>query len=321
MSSSTSSSKRVRRTATHLGCFGASLVAVAVVLFGASEALVRKQVNPQDEFISHARLFHSATSPHAAFGDSHVARGLVPVEGMVNLAYPSEGIEHIDWKVRRYFATRSPGRVVLQADPHLLAPYRLVNRLGNYPAKINSALNTAAWRPVTGEPRYRANLLNYWSSYIKQGGRLVSRIKVMDSGALLSPGDLSADDARLRTFSARKRIATHSIRPHPEVDRLMEVYRDLVDFLTHNGAEVCLVTFPLSPDYLSAAESRQSASAKGQHERVMAFFADQARKTGVRHADLRRLTADRSEFRDVDHLNGKAAKHYARAILDACYSG
>jgi hypothetical protein len=35
--------------------------------------------------------------------------------------------------------------------------------------------------------------------------------------------------------------------------------------------------------------------------------------------DLRALTSDRSEFRDVDHLNGGSAVKYGSAIMDACF--
>ena len=102
----------------------ATFAGVALLLFSASEALVRTSVLHQDEFIAHAHLFMAARDTDAAFGDSHVARGFYPPKGMVNLAYPSEGIEHMDWKVRSYFADKDPGRVIVQADPHLLAPYR-----------------------------------------------------------------------------------------------------------------------------------------------------------------------------------------------------
>ena len=320
MSSCTSSSDRPQRAIKHLGCFGATALVVAATLFGASEMLVRSKVSTQDEFINHANLFH--TSPHAnvAFGDSHVARGFVPPANMVNLAYPSEGIEHIDWKVRTYFARRKPGRIILQADPHLLAPYRVTNRLGNYPAKIKAAFNGQEWRPLTAEPRYRANLVNYWSSYIKQGGQLVSRIKVLENGALLSPGDLSSEDARLRAFNARRRITVHSIRAHPAVDRLMETYSGILEFLQARGADVCLVTFPVSPDYLNASETSQSNAAQRERRRVMRFFKAEAHKRGMQHADLRTLTSDRSEFRDVDHLNGAAAVRYSKAMMDACFT-
>jgi hypothetical protein len=315
MNSSTSSFSPRRA----LALFASVAASVGLSLFAASEALVRAEVEQQDEFVSHVRLFETSQAVDAAFGDSHVARGFVPPDGMVNLAYPSEGIEHLDWKIRTYFAARKPGRVIVQADPHLLAPYRLRNRLGDYPVRFAQVAAAKTWAPRIGEDRYRANLVNYWSSYVKSGGDLVSRIEVLENGALLSPGDLSADDARWRAYQTRVRIANHRVYPLPAVADRLKTYSGLLDFLGERGAEVCMANFPLSPDYRDAmAADGQGVSAR-EREAVLAFFEDEAKRTGARYVDLRALTSDRSEFRDVDHLNGGSAVKYGSAIMDACF--
>ena len=302
-----------------LALFASMAACVGLSLFAASEALVRAEVEQQDEFVSHVRLFRTSQAVDAAFGDSHVARGFVPPEGMINLAYPSEGIEHLDWKIRSYFAVRKPGRVIVQADPHLLAPYRLRNRLGDYPIRFAEVARGNVWSPRIGESRYRANLVNYWSSYAKSGGDLVSRVEVLDNGALLSPGDLSADDARWAAFQTRQRIASHLIYPAPAIAERLKTYAGLLDFLAERGASVCMANFPLSPDYRAAMQAEGQRETAREREAVLAFFEDQADRTGARYVDLRAMTSDRSDFRDVDHLNGDSAVKYSSAIMDACF--
>ena len=315
MNSSTSSFNPRRA----LVLFASVAASVGLSLFAASEALVRAEVEQQDEFVSHVRLFETSQAVDAAFGDSHVARGFVPPEGMINLAYPSEGIEHLDWKIRTYFARRLPGRVIIQADPHLFAPYRLRNHLGDYPARFAEVAKANEWVPRISESRYRANLVNYWSSYVKSGGDLVSRIKVLDNGALLSPGDLSTGDARWRAYQTRSRIASHRIHPMAAVAQRLETYSRLLDFLAERGARVCMANFPLSPDYRSAMQADKHADTTRERQAILTFFETEAERTGARYVDLRAMTSDRSEFRDVDHLNGASALKYGSAITDACF--
>ncbi len=302
-----------------MGLFVGVALATTVVLLSASELLVRAKIEPQDDFVSHVRLFNTSQATDAAFGDSHVARGFVPATGMINLAYPSEGIEHIDWKVRTYFANRSPGQIILQADPHLLAPYRLRNRLGDYPDRFTGSLGAENGALRVREPRHRANLVNYWSSFATGGGEIRSRINILENGAILSPGDLSKESDRWRTFQLRKRIASHRIHSTPVVAQRLEVYSNLLDFLVERGASVCMVNFPLSQEYRSAMNADLKLASKRERDAVLSFFETEALRTNARYVDLRDLSSDSSEFRDVDHLNGRAATKYGPTIMQFCF--
>ena len=335
--------------------FAAICAAALLALTLAAEALLRFAVEPRDEFAAHARLL-TGTAAHqsapgaqadappgapshappgapshapsgairsAAFGDSHAARGFVPPEGMINLAFPSEGIEHMDWKARRFFADRAPDRVLLQADPHLFAPYRLVSRLGDHPDRIAAAAAADPMRLRIADPRHRARLIGYARSWLAGGFALSSRIEVLANGAVLSPGDFSALPERRRALELARRIRVHSLGAGPYIDRrraeLQARWSALMDALTERGARICLATFPLSPAYRAAMAAQEGKEGQAARREVMAFFAAEAARTGARHVDLRGLTDDPADFRDADHLNGAAALRLGPAIARACF--
>jgi hypothetical protein len=295
-----------------------SFVVSAVVVFGASEVLLRYAVVPQDSFRAHIQLFNSAESSHAAFGDSHVARDFVPDSAMVNLAYPSEGIAHMDWKVRTYFNERQPGRVIVQADPHQFATYRLYGRLGNYPENFTEE-NPRRWQMFTLDPRLRPQLSALWWTFLTAGGKLESQIERRENGALLSKGDLSRVNPRRREFMARQRIDLHRRGDPESTAALMATYSQMLNFLHEGDATLCLVTLPLSPTYLQALDSRTSEPAKRSRHQLLEFFRNEAQRLGATYVDDQRSITARASFRDVDHLNFTSAPAYSRNLLRACF--
>jgi len=258
-------------------------LAGAIVLSGlgaASEWLVHARVLPEDDFLAHRSFFNFVEAGNVAFGDSHVARGFAPNGDFVNLAYPSEGIPHISWKVREYFARRIPTKVILQADAHLFSPYRLAVELGDYPATFSGDVKGL----LIAQPRYRGRLLGYWRAYLLSGGSLKSRIVRTASGALLSPGDLAQMSSRRRLYDARARVRVHNVSSGSELDRAKNNYAYLLDFLIQRGAALCLVSFPLSPDYLAALDETPLSTQMRRNE-LLEYFRDQARRVGARVRD------------------------------------
>lgn len=296
-----------------------SLAVSALVVFGASELLLRYAVVPQDSFRAHTQLFNSAKSSHAAFGDSHLARDFVPDSAMVNLAYPSEGIAHMDWKVRTYFNERRPGRVIVQADPHQFAAYRLYGRLGNYPRNFADE-NPRRWQMFALDPRLRPQLTALWWTFLTAGGKLESQIERRENGALLSKGDLSQVNPRRRELMARQRIDLHRLGDPETVAALMATYSQMLDYLHERGAPLCLVTLPLSPAYLQALDSVTSVPAKRSRKQLLEFFRTEAQRLGATYVDDQRSITAAASFRDVDHLNFTSAPAYSRNLLDACFA-
>lgn len=308
MSSFTSSSKR------SLLLYALTVPFVLAALLLASEWLVRAHVLPVEDFPAHRALYRSADVRNVALGDSHVARGFAPRNDFINLAFPSEAIPQTAWKARQYFSRRTPEKIILQADAHLFAPYRLTARLGNYPSLFADGVHGL----LITQPRYRARMVGYWSAFLRNGGTLKSKVERTSQGALLSPGNLSAVPERRRLYDARARVRTHRLRPHSRLSATTAEYIALVDFLAERGAELCFVSFPLSPDYRAALAEAPDAARAMRTER-MEFFRAQAERVGARYLDNQAIIFDRAAFRDVDHLNGTAAPHYAETLKSACF--
>ncbi|WP_299815510.1 hypothetical protein [uncultured Roseibium sp.] len=315
MNSSISSSDARTSLAVFVTVFFCGVLLLAV----ASEWLLRREVLPQDDFSAHKRLFQNAEQRNASFGDSHVARGLVPETGAVNLAYPSEGIAHIALKVRAYFAEKAPGTVILPADPHLLSSYRLANRPNpDYLEELNSPADPSWDKLLILDPRYRSRLAQLWLRYLLSGGELVSKVEILPNGAMLSPGDLSAPDSAWRAYASRDRVRLHRTGARKQVEAEKQLFSRLLDDLAEKGARICLVTFPLSPDYRNAMKATYSDQERSDWHKSLAFFEAEARRVGGRHVDLHAAVQDRSLFRDVDHLNSHGALIYSEEINRRC---
>ncbi|WP_165759869.1 hypothetical protein [Falsiruegeria litorea] len=259
----------------------AGTLAIAVL---ASEALLRTQVLPQDSYASHVSILETTDRSDVAFGDSRTARGFVAGEGFVNLAFPSEGISHMAWKVERHFAERQPGRVILQADPHLFAAYRLNRRFEPYPEF--SAEPAAATGLFVTDPRHRARLPGYWTRFVENGFSLESKVIQTPDGALLSPGDFSDLDPRAQMLQAKKRAITHRAGPSQQVMTAQAEYSKMLDALVERGADVCLVSYPVSQPYLDAV-----GYASQGHIR---FFKGESQRTGARYVDARSAVSNPS---------------------------
>ena len=161
MNSSTSSSRR------WLQIFFAIVVAATVGLLAASEWLIRAQVLRGDNFEWIAARLRDSTQPNAAFGDSHVAAvSDYNQKDFVNLGVGATTIRKMDQRVRYYFSKIKPGQVIIQADPHLFADYRLQAQ-GSYVPENYSRFRLRAF-----DPQHRGFMLDYWLTLLARRGQL-----------------------------------------------------------------------------------------------------------------------------------------------------
>ncbi|QAU38616.1 hypothetical protein XH86_13750 [Bradyrhizobium guangdongense] len=119
---------------------------------------------PHDNFEWISARLRNSTQPNAAFGDSHVAA--VPdynTADFVNLGIGATTIRKMDQRVRYYFGKIKPGDVIIQADPHLFAEYRLQAR-GDYVPE-----NYSEPRLRIFDPQHRGFMLGYWSAFLAKG--------------------------------------------------------------------------------------------------------------------------------------------------------
>jgi hypothetical protein len=292
-----------------------TLVLSLLLLAAATEWLVRTQVVPQDTFSKHLRLLQTTTQRDASFGDSHVARGFDASNGFVNLAYPSENIEYMYWKMRTFFDARPPGRVIVQADPHIFAPYRVNAPFRPY---VDSKPFKA---PVlySATARHRPQLIAYWSAFLNGFGQLESKVQQTENGALLSKGDLSAQPLRKRQAEARLRIQTHRHEQSQAVVIAQARYFEMISFLAAKGAQICLVSFPVSPDYIAALADADQQTTPSGHANAIQFFEEMAAQTGARYIDARAQITNLALFRDVDHLNVEGAGIFSSSLIRQCF--
>jgi hypothetical protein len=298
-----SSEHAPRQTATAaLRGFACFFFLSIVALFSASEWLVRTHVLPQDTLAAHRDLLATNTRPNAAFGDSHVARGFDAPQHFANLAYPSENIEEMIAKITHNYLHRAPGRVILQADPHLFSPYRVYGA---------ASASNAPQLPAIFSDRHRPRLLAYWEVFVRGKGTMDSKVTMTPNGSLLSGGDLSLDAPRRKQFDARTRAFWHRIIPSEAVTTAKARYAGLLDLLNEQGANVCLVSFPVSPAYRLAIAAA--------HAEQIAFFRAQAARVGARYVDARADVRPLHHFRDVDHLNIEGARAFSPTLLGRCF--
>ncbi|WP_194470117.1 hypothetical protein [Bradyrhizobium sp. CCBAU 51753] len=142
-----------------------SIVVTVVVTFGvASERLLRIYITPIDNYEWIASLLVSSSQPNAAFGDSHIAA--VPdynKPDFINLGIGGTTIRKMNDRVRYYYRNLQPGQVIIQADPHSFAEYRLEAQ-GSYVPEVYSA-----YRLRILDPRHRGFMLEYWKRFLLTG--------------------------------------------------------------------------------------------------------------------------------------------------------
>jgi hypothetical protein len=126
--------------------------------------MVRAYVLPGDNFEWISARLRDFNQPNAAFGDSHVAA--VPdfnKKDFVNLGIGATTIRRMNDRVRYYFGKTTPGQVIIQADPHLFAEYRLEAQ-GSYVPEAYSNLRLRIL-----DPRHRGFMQKYWVTLLTNG--------------------------------------------------------------------------------------------------------------------------------------------------------
>ncbi|MBR0875138.1 hypothetical protein JQ633_32595 [Bradyrhizobium tropiciagri] len=158
MSSSTFSSK-------HWLFLFLSIVAAVVVTFAvASEWMLRVYVAPHDNFEQIASRLVSSSQPNAAFGDSHVYSVRDYNAGdFINLGTGATTIRKMNDRVRFYYRSLKPGQVIIQADPHSFAEYRLEAQ-GSYVPETYSNIRLRIL-----DPTHRGFMSQYWLRLLTTG--------------------------------------------------------------------------------------------------------------------------------------------------------
>jgi len=280
-----------------------AFIVMIALLIGSGEWLLRRHVIPVDLFSKHVDLFNSVTPDYVAFGDSHVARGFSSTMPVYNFGYPSENIEKMNFKMNEFLKKQpSPKRVLLQADPHLFADYRLSVGVEHYP---NYFGDKEIWLYSLTD-HFRPQIFALWKSFIANGGQMKSSFEMTEQGTILSPGNLNNwNNDKIFNFMKVRLKIQQPIHDFEET-KTADIYKKMIDSLTQGGTEICLVKFPLSPVFRQYLEQLPS-DLKADWDAVDRFYKNLAIAQNVTYIDMTAYTDNLELYRDPDHLNASGA--------------
>jgi hypothetical protein len=295
----------------YLGWFAFFQVAMLSLVFGASMVLVKDYVEPHDRVIESLTLVQSATARNAAFGDSHFAWGFVGSADLPTLGAEGETVADMELRVKYYFRNKQPGKVIIQGDPHSFAAYKLDRATHDYLQNMDNRF----WQRFL--EHHRPYLGKYWARAIASGSPDVFRQKwELRWGWIDASDQWSALDSTVRVERARARVIRQAPVPGFEQQEFAQSFRRTLAYLRSRGADVCVLTTPVSYEYFTYASQDSSTAA------ALSFFRKTAAEFGARYVDLFDVFAKPelgSYFHDMDHLNRLGAPAFTEKAISACF--
>lgn len=281
-------------------CTTGLLVGGAIV---ATECLIRFAIEPNDNFIHQLEVFRTARASNVVIGDSHAALGFTGYPGFVNLAYPSETMPIMAGKLRIYFRTRSPGMVILQADPLQLCEHRANRPFAARVQGYEALSNFRMWSPI-----HRGQWLNYWQVFFTKGFFKSVYDFQPDGSQIVATkiSDLPADQQR----SVEPPCAP--VTGFRESTAIKQ-YKSVISFLQSRGAKVCLLSFPKTLLW------RRMATQHPEWHDAVSHFSEIAHEYGIPHANLSAAFDNEDYFSDHTHLNSVGARELAKMAVKECF--
>ncbi|UVO31808.1 hypothetical protein [Bradyrhizobium arachidis] len=352
MNSSTSSSKR------WLWIFFAILVPVSIGYAAGSEWLIRTEVLPHDNFEWISARLRNSTQQNAAFGDSHVAA--VPdynTDDFVNLGVGATTIRKMDQRVRYYFGKIKPGEVIIQADPHLFAEYRLQAPSNYVPESYSES------RLRIFDPQHRGFLPSYWSAFLAKGQLVKKETNAYDqlwdtankletTSLPETQSDPLTAEAQTGALSETKTNGARAL-PHPPaghgatsseqpaepdsetlakfnafMDYEVSAHTPVADFRTRGEAGIYrnLIKYLVSRgarvclmNYPVDRYYRVRADAISTFNEVREFYKEVARENNIPYVNFWDRFDDPSMFQNTDHVNQNGSPILAKEARQACF--
>lgn len=278
------------------------------IFFGSTEWLLRSKIIPQDNAYLHIDFFKKAKAQNAIFGDSHASLGFNGGPQFINLAYPSESLMIIEYKIKTYFQDKNPNQIILQGDPHLLSAYR------------ESLESEKAIEEYFIEPflyfssfRHRIYLVEYWKTYFKQK-KFKPFFAFLPDGSQSTTSSMEKSHASAETQrKVMQRIELQKPAPGFENTESAKSYLRILAFLKSKNAQVCIITFPVAPIY--AEESKKYPT----FEKARVWYEEQARKHAFQYVNYWNWYQDYGYFSNQDHLNAKSAALFASQAIKDCF--
>lgn len=272
-----------------------------------SERLVRI-AGATDGYEAYRARFRTSVATTIAIGDSRTAANIHDDATIENLGQGGDDLATVLAKLSARHARSALRRVVLQADPHQFAAYRVFK---DSEGKLADLVETPPPLHFL-RPHFRQYLFQYWRVALAEPTRFW-RLPTRDEHATSAPAAPDPQGAAWREL-ASSRVQFHIPIENPANLPLARLYRETVAKLKRDGVAMCLVTHPVSSAYRAAAERYPSFAA------ARAVYDDVARETGAMRADYWARLAD-AEFGDTDHLGAWATAAYSGRVLRDCFGG
>lgn len=287
--------------------FFLAIFAIGIAGFIAgSEMIIRRVALPQDAFEVYQQRFRNAGAKTAAFGDSHVADGLISDERIVNLGYAGETLPIMLTKAEAYVNSGRAKRVILQLSPEQFAIYRAERQDNDLLQELFG--NGEPWLQLL-RPHFRRYLLAYWSAFLKNPSRVIAE-KKSPAENVLSYAERPAAERRKE---AEIRAQLHApMAGGPIVSRLFDQFAQALDRFRQHGVAICIIEYPVSSYYRAAASDIATfGELRRRYQKL-------ATEKNVRLIDLTDALPD-AAFNDPDHIAPAYRDRATTLVLSRCF--
>jgi hypothetical protein len=278
----------------------------SATLFGVSEYVLRSNVNYRDALTQNLRLYLSNEKQNVVFGDSHAGNGANGLDDYGVFWKPGMSAENLEQWVRGYVERGTVDRVILQLAPHMFR--RGVLDDSDYDAYQNGREPFV----YATQKRFSSSLHKYLLDALSISSHDYQEFGIYDeNGSFPREGQWYdvPDDLR----ASRMAVRVELMRPDFELipGRLASLERTM-SILDESAADVCIVVFPIAPEYADAMEQIPAYVA------AMDAFAVLADRHGATYVDLSRAGEPEHLF-NQDHLNLVGGLAFAPVLEAACY--
>lgn len=274
-----------------------------------AEAYVRRNVTANDSFDAQRARFHAGGFPVTAFGDSRIASGIVDSDLVANFATPGDNGATVLGKFEAYTRQNPGGRVILQAGPQQFSAIRLdadqSRLLADFVEPGSAPLQIL-------RPHLRRFLVGFVAAAARNPSAVFSPVRTPETRRAPEPASFISLPSGDRQRAANERIQHHTPVTRFETNEIVRSWNRVIEAAVGNGAEICLVTMPVSRAY------RDAAAQDPAFARARSFYRDLARSAGITYLDLWDGWPD-DIFVNPDHVHPNAAPRVTRAIVEKCF--
>lgn len=293
-------------TASSSRAYLIGLLAVPIVALVILEVLLRVYIVPiPNTTPNRVHKVYTAKGGDVVVGDSQIYYAYQSSDqSFVNLGQGGTSIATLEILIREYFRHRKPGRVILQAAPHRIRPYK----------------------PRNYDRFFSQNIGLPFVPYVFEPGVTYSIDKLFDPAGL---ANLRREKENTRTQAAAWARKTQEERWEQALERVrwqrpiwaassvqsIKSYLSTIRFLLDRGAQVCLLRMPVSQEYQALIEGDE------HFDKALTFFESTAKHAGIPYVDFRDLPMryDANIFINPDHLTATAGKRFFALVEPACF--